>query len=196
MAYSSGSIMTKNIAAPASDWLFASGWLRAMADESGSNPSQGKAPPSSSPSRSTPSESAQPRLNLLLAEDNLPDALLVREAIRMEDLPLEVYVAADGEKAMEFIARAERDPDAPRPHLLLLDINLPKVDGFEVLKRLRASGKYGALPVLVISSSDSPSDRRQAADLGASYFRKPPSYDEFLKLGSVLKQLLKDSGAL
>jgi len=135
-------------------------------------------------------------LNLLLAEDNLPDALLVREAIRMEDLPLDVFVAADGEKAIEFIARAERDPDAPAPHLLLLDINLPKLDGFEVLKRLRASGKYEGIPVLVISSSDSPSDRSQAAELGARYFRKPPSYDEFLKLGGVLKQMLKDAGAL
>ena len=114
----------------------------------------------------------------------------------MEDLPLDVFVAADGEKAIEFIARAERDPDAPAPHLLLLDINLPKLDGFEVLKRLRASGKYEGIPVLVISSSDSPSDRSQAAELGARYFRKPPSYDEFLKLGGVLKQMLKDAGAL
>jgi len=114
----------------------------------------------------------------------------------MEDLPLEVFVASDGEKAIEFIARAERDPDAPAPHLLLLDINLPKLDGFEVLKRLRASGKYKGIPVLVISSSDSPSDRSQAAELGARYFRKPPNYDEFLKLGGVLKQMLKDRGAL
>ena len=50
--------------------------------------------------------------------------------------------------------------------------------------------------MLVISSSDSPSDRSQAAELGASYFRKPPNYDEFLKLGGVLKQMLKDAGAL
>ena len=114
----------------------------------------------------------------------------------MENLPLEVYIAADGEKAIDFIAKAERDPDAPRPDLLLLDINLPKVDGFEVLRRLRASGKYEGIPVLVISSSDSASDRNQAAELGAGYFRKPPSYDEFLKLGGVLKQMLKDRGAL
>jgi CheY-like chemotaxis protein len=143
------------------------------------------------PDRSTPR-----RFNLLVAEDNLPDALLVREAIRMEDLPLDVHLAADGQQAIEFIARAERDPDAPCPHFLLLDINLPRADGFEVLRRLRGSERCKAVPVIVISSSDSPTDRGQAARLGAGYFRKPPSYEEFLKLGGVLKQLLKDHGAI
>jgi DNA-binding response OmpR family regulator len=132
-------------------------------------------------------------LNLLLAEDNLPDALLVREAIRMENLPLQVHLAADGEQAIEFIARAERDTEAPCPHFLLLDLNLPKVDGFDVLRRLRASDRCKAIPVLIISSSDSPADRSRAASLGAGYFRKPPSYDEFLKLGAVLRQLLEDN---
>jgi DNA-binding response OmpR family regulator len=132
-------------------------------------------------------------LNLLLAEDNLPDALLVREAIRMENLPLQVHIASDGEQAIEFIARAERDSEAPCPHFLLLDLNLPRVDGFDVLRRLRASDKYKAIPVLIISSSDSPADRSRAASLGAGYFRKPPSYDEFLKLGAVLRQLLEDN---
>jgi CheY-like chemotaxis protein len=135
-------------------------------------------------------------LNLLLAEDNLPDALLVREAIRLENLPLELHVAPDGQCAIDFIVKAEKDPNAPCPHLLLLDINLPKADGFEVLRRLRSSDRCRSVPVLMISSSDSPSDRNQAADLGAGYFRKPPSYDEFLKLGSVLKKLLKDNGLL
>ena len=135
-------------------------------------------------------------MNLLLAEDNRPDVLLVREAIQMEDLPLELYVAPDGQAAIDFIAQAESSPEAPCPHLLLLDLNLPKRDGFEVLRRLRASEKCKDIPVLIITSSDSPSDQGQAAALGARYFRKPPSYDEFLKLGEVLRQLLQDTGAL
>ena len=114
----------------------------------------------------------------------------------MEDLPLDVHMATDGQQAIEFIAQAERDPDAPCPHFLLLDINLPKADGFEVLRRLRASERCKTIPVVVISSSDSPADRSQAAQLGAGYFRKPPSYEEFLKVGAVLKQLLKDCGAI
>lgn len=127
-------------------------------------------------------------------EDNLPDALLVRETIRMESLPLDVHLVTDGQKAMEYIERAEGDPDAPYPHLMLLDINLPRADGFEVLRRVRASSRCADIPVVVVSSSDSPEDRALAAKLGAGYFRKPPSYQEYLKLGLVLKDLIDKQG--
>lgn len=100
----------------------------------------------------------------------------------------------DGQKAIDFIARAETDPTAPCPHLLVLDLNLPKRDGFEVLRRVRASAACKDIPVLIVTSSDSPADLQQAAALGAGYFRKPPSLAEFLKLGAVLKQLLPQCG--
>ena len=135
-------------------------------------------------------------MTLLLAEDNLPDALLVREAIKEEDLPLEIFITSDGERAMDFLARAEADPDAPRPDIMLLDINLPKVDGLEVLRKIRASQKFKGVPVMMITSSDSPADRVEAAKLGAGYFRKPPNYEEFLKIGAALKLVLKDNGLL
>jgi DNA-binding response OmpR family regulator len=132
----------------------------------------------------------------LLAEDNLPDALLVREAIKMENLPVEVSIASDGERAIDIIEKAENDPDAPCPHVLLLDINLPRIDGFEVLRRIRASDKFKNLPVLMVTSSDSPADRSEAAKLGAGYFRKPVTYDEFVKIGGLLRQFLKHHGML
>jgi DNA-binding response OmpR family regulator len=135
-------------------------------------------------------------LHLLLAEDNLPDALLVREAIRAESLPIEVFIVPDGERAMDFIAKAESDPDAPSPHVVLLDLNLPRIDGFEVLRRLRATEKFKNVPVLVVTSSDSPADRSEAARLGASYFRKPVTYDEFIGIGTFLRRFLEDSGLL
>ncbi len=126
----------------------------------------------------------------------MPDALLVREAIKAENLPVEVYIAADGERAIDMIAKAERDPDAVCPDVLLLDLNLPRIDGFDVLRRIRASDKFKNLPVLVVTSSDSPVDRGEAARLGARYFRKPVSYDEYLKVGAFLRQFLRDSGLL
>ena len=113
----------------------------------------------------------------------------------MENLPLDVFVVPDGEKAIDFIARADAGPGAPCPDLLLLDLNLPKRDGFEVLRRLRASTRCQSIPVLIITSSDSEDDRNRAAALGAGYFHKPPDYDEFLKLGEVLKELLEGRGA-
>jgi two-component system response regulator len=135
-------------------------------------------------------------LNLLLAEDNLPDALLLKEAVAQEDLPVRFYVESDGEKAIEFIARAEQDPAAPSPHVALLDLNLPKVDGFDVLRRIRGSARFSAVPVLVVTSSDSPADRKTAAELGARYFRKPASYSDFLKIGPFLRSFLEEHGLL
>jgi CheY-like chemotaxis protein len=136
------------------------------------------------------------RLNILMVEDNLADALLVREAIRVEDLPLEVYTASDGELAISFIENAENDPDAPSPDAALVDINLPKVDGFEVLRRIRASEKYRHLPVIILTSSDSPSDTSEGARMGNGYFRKRPNYDEFLKIGPAIRELLEENGLL
>jgi DNA-binding response OmpR family regulator len=114
----------------------------------------------------------------------------------MENLPLQVYIASDGERVIEFIAAAEKDPNAPCADLLLLDLNLPKIEGMEVLRRIRASGKCKDLPVLIVTSSDSPADRKLASQLGAGYFRKPVTYDEFVKIGSVLKEFLQARGLL
>jgi DNA-binding response OmpR family regulator len=120
----------------------------------------------------------------------------VRHAIGKENLPVEVHVAEDGERAVAFIEAAEKDADAPFPHLVLLDLNLPKIDGLDVLRRIRASEKCKAVAVLVVTSSDSPSDRRGAAELDAGYFQKPVTYDEFLKLGAVLREFLSSKGLL
>jgi chemotaxis family two-component system response regulator Rcp1 len=132
-------------------------------------------------------------LNLLLVEDNLPDALIIREAIRKENLPVEIHIAADGEQAMEYIRAAEANEDRPYPQVLLLDLNLPKLDGFEVLRAIRASDKFKEIPVLVVTSSDSPSDRSEVAKLGAGYFRKPITYPEFVKIGSILRLFLEEN---
>jgi len=111
-------------------------------------------------------------------------------------LPLAVHIAPDGERAIHLLTEAEKNPDALCPHILVLDINLPRIDGFEVLRRIRASGKFKDLPVLVVTSSDSPDDRAEAARLGAAYFRKPVTYEEFVKIGESLRSLLEKSGLL
>ena len=131
-----------------------------------------------------------------MVEDNLADALLVREAIRVEGLPLDVYPASDGELAISFIENAEKNPDAPAPDAVVLDINLPRIDGFEVLRRIRASERFGKVPVIILTSSDSPADKDESARIANGYFRKCPDYDEFLKIGPAIRKLLNTAGLL
>ena len=120
----------------------------------------------------------------------------MREAIQAEHLDVDVHIVADGELAIDFITRAAMDPDAPAPHVMLLDLNLPRVDGFEVLRRVRAIERFKSIPVIIVTSSDSPEDRSEAAKLGASYFRKPVSYEDFIKIGGVLRGFLKEHSLL
>ncbi len=115
---------------------------------------------------------------------------MVREAIQGQDLPIDIFNVSDGVQALEFLFPGEQDDVSPLPQIVLLDLNIPKVDGFEVLRRIRASERYVSLPVIIFTSSDSPSDRREAAKQANGYFRKPAEYSEFLKLGSFLRNFL------
>lgn len=94
---------------------------------------------------------------------------------------------------MRFIDGIDQDVQAPCPALVLLDLNLPKRTGGEVLRYLRQSRRCADVKVLIVSSSDSPKEKAATQELGANgYFRKPPSYEEFLKVGEVILGLLKD----
>lgn len=129
---------------------------------------------------------------LLLVEDNAADANLVEEALVGEQLDSTLHILKDGTKAIEFIDRMDADDRHPNPDLVLLDLNLPKVSGEEVMRRLQRSPRRHGIKVLIISSSDAPADRDRALALGANgYFRKPADLDKFLELGSVVRELLK-----
>ena len=115
-------------------------------------------------------------------EDNLPDAILVREVIRLEELPLELHVATDGQEAIDFIARAESTPDAPCPHLVLLDLKLPKVSGLDVLRRIKSDDRTRLTPVVVLTSSSEQNDIVSCYRNGAnSYVQKPVEFEKFLE---------------
>jgi DNA-binding response OmpR family regulator len=130
---------------------------------------------------------------LLLVEDNHADVFLVEQAIEFHQVPVSIVVAEDGEIACQYFDRAERDENTPCPTILVLDLNLPKRSGNEVLERVRMSSKCGDVPVVIMTSSDSPDDRRNASRLGADrYFRKPTSYREFMEIGALLNEVLKE----
>jgi CheY-like chemotaxis protein len=115
----------------------------------------------------------------------------VEEALAEERLDCGLYVVRDGAIAIDFIEQVDADDGHPCPDLVLLDLNLPKVSGEEVLKRVRVSPRCGRTKVLIISSSNAPSDRERAMALGATgYFRKPSSLDEFMQLGPKVREML------
>ena len=126
---------------------------------------------------------------ILLVEDNPADVFLIKEAMRSHGIPFDLQWFADGEDAVAHIEHM--DPAGKVPDAILLDLNLPKLDGKEVLARIRKNMRLAQVPVAILTSSDSPHDRREAARLGASiYIRKPPTLDEFLDVGSTIKDLL------
>jgi CheY-like chemotaxis protein len=160
---------------------------------SGSNPSPGKDRPSVSPSPSEGAEEGQRRL-ILIAEDSRADLFLTREALA--GLDVEIQVATDGEKALEFLKRAEVDANAPCPDLIILDINLPRRRGGDILRAMRGFARCRNVKVLIVTSSDSSSDREEMDRLGTNgYFHKPSNYREFMKLGGIVRRLLDEDSA-
>ena len=134
------------------------------------------------------------RLNILLAEDNPGDILLIRQALNQHGISSLLHVVRDGEEALAFVAHMGETGGAPCPDLMLLDLNLPKVDGPEVLCEFRKHPQCEHTPVVVITSSDAHKDRARMAQLGiASYFRKPSELDAFLRLGAVVREIVEQS---
>jgi CheY-like chemotaxis protein len=126
----------------------------------------------------------------LIVEDNRGDVLLVEVALREAGLRFELIHIADGEKAIDYMRKLANGNDGPSLDLVLLDLNLPKRDGWEVLEELRSVPAEHSVPVVILSSSSAPQDLARAERLGVlKYIRKPSTLDEFMAIGQNLKQL-------
>jgi chemotaxis family two-component system response regulator Rcp1 len=133
-------------------------------------------------------------LNILLAEDNGGDVRLIREALLEHEIQCELFVVSDGALALDYID--QMGDDRPCPDIFLLDLNLPKVDGLQVLAHFRNHPLCTSTPVVVITSSDAPRDRANVGKLGpALYFRKPMEFDEFMRLGALVKEAVEPNRA-
>jgi len=175
-------------------WRLADESLKGTDDESKLSPDQREDPSTAPGGQSEPA--APGRYQILIVEDNRADLFLIREAIKQSQLESELQFATDGEKAVQLIAAADSDEANSTPDLILLDLNLPRRNGAEVLQYVRRSNRCSGVPVLIVSSSDSEEDRADAARFGASgYFKKPSSYAGFMKLGSVIRELLSANPA-
>ncbi|MEA2518306.1 MAG: hypothetical protein QOF49_386 [Chloroflexota bacterium] len=122
-------------------------------------------------------------IEVLLVEDSPGDVRLTREAFRDANPAINLHVAADGVEAMAFLLREEPYAAAPRPDLILLDLNLPRMDGREVLARIKADAALMTIPTIILTTSESEADIVKSYQLRAnSYLTKPVQLDTFENL--------------
>jgi chemotaxis family two-component system response regulator Rcp1 len=122
-------------------------------------------------------------IEILLVEDSPGDVRLTREAFKDAKAHINLHVASDGAEAMAFLVREGKHSNAPRPDLILLDLNLPKKDGREVLEEIKESSSLKTIPVVILTTSASEEDILRSYRLHANcYITKPVNLDGFLKV--------------
>ena len=122
-------------------------------------------------------------IELLLVEDNLADVRLAEEALKQVEAPHRLTVARDGEAAVELLAKAAAESAASLPDLILLDLNLPRKDGRQLLGEIKADPRLKRIPVIIMTTSGTEDDVMTAYDLNANAFvRKPLGVHNFLEL--------------
>jgi chemotaxis family two-component system response regulator Rcp1 len=122
-------------------------------------------------------------VQLLLVEDNPGDVRLTREAFREVDGTVQLHVASDGVEAMAFLRREGVHADAPRPDFILLDLNLPRMDGREVLSHIKADDDLHTIPTVILTTSDADADILKSYELNANaYLKKPVTLEAFESL--------------
>lgn len=120
-------------------------------------------------------------IDILLVEDNLADARLTEIGLREAKVANKLWLVRDGVDAMAFLRREGEFSDAPRPDLILLDLNMPRMDGREVLKNIKSDPQLRRIPVIVLTTSRAEQDILESYDLHANcYVSKPIDFDEFL----------------
>jgi CheY-like chemotaxis protein len=130
---------------------------------------------------------------ILLAEDNPGDVLLFREVLNHRGLGCNLVVAADGQKAISLLQ--DETGSSWRPDLIVLDVNLPKANGDAVLGHVRRQSRLNSVPVIMLTSSASPTDRATAMELGASlYVQKSSDLNELLDFGKIVEAVLSRPG--
>jgi CheY-like chemotaxis protein len=131
------------------------------------------------------------KLRILLAEDNPGDVFLVKRALDFHNIDYELKLATNGEEAITLVNRA--DEGHLSFDLMLVDLNLPRYDGGQVVAAIRSSQSLARTPVIILTSSDSPHDRARLFELGASvYFRKPADLMAFMEVGRLVNEVASE----
>jgi chemotaxis family two-component system response regulator Rcp1 len=128
-------------------------------------------------------------VEILLVEDNPGDVRLAKEALKDGKVRNNLYVVEDGQEALDFLHRRGRYADAVRPDLILLDLNLPKISGQDVLAEVKADKELRRIPVVVLTVSKSEEDILKAYDLHANcYVTKPLDFNQFVKITKTIEE--------
>jgi CheY-like chemotaxis protein len=128
-------------------------------------------------------------IELLLVEDSEPDVRLTIEALREAKVKNRLWVVEDGVEALDFLRRQGKHADAPRPDLILLDLNLPRKDGRQVLKEIKNDDSLKRIPVVILTTSKSEEDVLRAYDLHANcYITKPVDFNRFMEVVKSIEQ--------
>ncbi len=127
-------------------------------------------------------------IEILLVEDNPGDVRLTQEALKENKIRNNLHVAKDGVEAMKFVRQINGFESAPRPDLILLDLNLPKKDGREVLAEIKTDEKLRSIPVVILTTSDAEDDVARSYDMHANcYVRKPIDLNRFIEVVKVIE---------
>lgn len=122
-------------------------------------------------------------IEVLLVEDDQGDILLTREAFELNKVKNRLHVVNDGEQAMAFMRREGEYVEAPRPDLVLLDLNLPRMDGLEVLREVKADPRLLSIPVVILTTSEAEEDILRSYHLHANaYVSKPVDFEQFIRV--------------
>ena len=129
---------------------------------------------------------------IFLAEDNPGDVFLVRRALDFYRIEYDLSLAKNGEEAIALVRKAEDGEFVI--DLMLVDLNLPRYDGGQVVAAARSGKMLGKTPIIILTSSDSPHDRWRLSELGANlYFRKPADLNSFMQVGKLVQEVIAQS---
>jgi CheY-like chemotaxis protein len=130
-----------------------------------------------------PEDADYQMVNVLLVEDDAGDVLMTREAFEHYKIRNTLHVVTDGEQALQFVRREGDFADAPRPGLIMLDLNLPRRDGLEVLAEIKADPELRLIPVVILTTSQAEEDILRSYALHANaYVTKPVDFERFIEV--------------